>query len=93
MNRASPLKHHASRPNTFKPVLLPRPDNQAERYEAALQLVDQIDRHLTAGTRHYRTRSGELLRTLDQVVNAILDDNLLLDAEERVWTPRLARAA
>ena len=82
------------RPNTFKPVLVPRPsDSLDEKYNAALELVALIDQHLAAGTQHYRTRSGELLRTLDQVVNAILADNLMVEAEEYGWQNDLAKAA
>ena len=56
-------------------------------YAAALALTRQIDDHLTVSTssghgthissHHYWAKSGRLLNTLDQVVNAILDDNLL----------------
>ncbi len=83
------------RPNTFKPVLVPRsPQQQQTAYEAALELVQLIDTHLTNGTQHYRTKSGKLLRTLDQVVNAILADNLLVEAPNTGWqTDELARAA
>ncbi len=82
------------RPNTFKPVLVPRsPRQQAEAYEAALELVQLIDEHLTNGTQHYRTKSGKLLRTLDQVVNAILADNLRIESQEYGWQQELARAA
>lgn len=45
-------------------------------YQAALQLVNRIDWNLAQG-RHYRTRSGRLLVHLDQVVEAILRDELL----------------
>jgi hypothetical protein len=82
------------RPNTFKPVLVPRtPQQQQTAYEAALELVQLIDAHLTNGTQHYRTKSGQLLRTLDQVVNAILADNLQIDAQNQGWQNELARAA
>ncbi len=56
-------------------------------YAAALALTRQVDDHLTVSTssgharhtssHHYWTKSGELLENLDQVVNAILDNNLL----------------
>ncbi len=81
------------RPNTFKPVLVPRPEEQAAAYQAALELVAQIDEHLTNGTKHYRTVSGELLRTLDQVVNAILDNTLATEAEDYGYRRELAWAA
>ena len=49
-------------------------------YLAALVLVERIDYSLsytTGGRVHYRTKSGQLLRTLDQVVRAILADDLM----------------
>lgn len=79
--------------STFKPRIVARKPDAQVRYEAALELVARIDEHLTRGTRHYRTKSGELLRTLDQVVNAILTDNLLLDADAPADQNELARAA
>ena len=53
-------------------------------YYAALKLVARIDEDLTRGTHHYRTKAGALLTTLDEVVRAILDDNLLLAEETSV---------
>ncbi len=47
-----------------------------ERYEAALKLVARIDEELTRGVRHYRTKAGALLGTLDEVIRAILEDQL-----------------
>lgn len=47
-------------------------------YLLALLLVDLIDTDLEQGTRHYRTRAGQLLTTLDQVVRAALDRDLLI---------------
>ncbi len=46
-------------------------------YYAALELIARIDADLLHGTRHYRNKSGQLLTTLDQVVGAILKENLL----------------
>lgn len=54
-----------------------------ESYVTALKLVEQIDRGLRLGLKHYRTRAGELLTTLDEVVRAILDDNLLLEEQRQ----------
>lgn len=79
-----------SKPNTFKPVLVPRPQEMQTRYEAAFELVQLIDQHLTTGTQHYRTKSGTLLRTLDQVVNAILADNLFIEEEYGYKLPQAA---
>lgn len=45
-------------------------------YLPALELVDRIDEDLTRGVKHYRTKAGKLLETLDQVVVAILIDDL-----------------
>lgn len=65
---------------------------QEASYFAALELVARIDEDLTRGIRHYRTKAGVLLTTLDEVVRAILDDNLLLSEEQEagiVWvTPQ-----
>lgn len=49
-------------------------DNAA--YYAAVELVARIDTDLTAGARHYRAKSGRLLTTLDEVINAILANEL-----------------
>ena len=61
---------------------------QEATYYAAMELVAQIDEDLTRGIRHYRTKAGVLLTSLDEVVRAILEDNLLLPEEEEadmVW--------
>jgi hypothetical protein len=52
-------------------------------YYAALKLVAGIDEDLTRGIRHYRNKAGMLLTTLDEVVRAILNDDLLLPEETR----------
>jgi hypothetical protein len=78
----------------FNPALIQaRADDQQARYMAALELVRAIDENLTTGRQHYRTKSGQLLRTLDEVVRAILADNLLVEAESVAWPQDLARAA
>ena len=76
-----------------KPVLLKSRRDEEACYWAALELVQYIDESLTKGTQHYRTRSGQLLRTLDEVVNAILTDNLVWEAESDAWDQDYARAA
>jgi hypothetical protein len=48
-------------------------------YAAAMQLVARIDDDLTRGVGHYRTKTGALLQTLDEVVHAILSDTLATD--------------
>lgn len=66
-----------------------------ETYTVALKLVEQIDLALRFGLKHYRTRAGELLTTLDEVVRAILADDLQLEpvpvelVEEERW-PQLS---
>lgn len=47
-----------------------------QTFPIALALVECIDADLTHGIRHYRDRAGRLLTTLDQVVRAILENNL-----------------
>jgi hypothetical protein len=65
------------------PELVKTP-SMAEReatYQAALKLVARIDEDLTRGIRHYRNKAGSLLTTLDEVIRAILDDDLLVPDE------------
>lgn len=66
------------RPKTFRPKLVKttKINEQEDIYYAALELVARIDEELTLGIKHYRSKSGRLLTTLDEVVNAILDDTL-----------------
>ena len=45
-------------------------------YYAALELVAGIEENLASGRHHYRAKSGELLVTLDEVVNAIVNHQL-----------------
>ncbi|MCB0193419.1 MAG: hypothetical protein KDJ65_15840 [Anaerolineae bacterium] len=66
---------------------------QDAAYYAALDLVARIDEDLTRGIRHYRTKAGLLLTTLDEVIQAILEDNLLTQnnhQNEMAWTQELA---
>jgi hypothetical protein len=87
---------HIVNPNGRRPrpelVKSARSTEQDATYQAALELVAQIDEDLTRGTRHYRTRSGQLLTTLDEVVHAILADNLMLSEqqEEPFWQQEMA---
>ena len=63
------------------------------RYAAALKLVQVIDHNLRNGTQHYYDTQGKLLRSLDEVINAMLTDSLALgkpakysqDAEAVQW--------
>ncbi|MBN1218772.1 MAG: hypothetical protein JXM69_07585 [Anaerolineae bacterium] len=61
-------------------------------YYAALKLVARIDEDLTRGVRHYRNKAGILLTTLDQVVHAILTDDLSVpevrEEAEVMWLPQ-----
>ena len=62
-------------------LTLPRIDPAC--YDAALTLVQVIDHHLKRGSQHYYIKGNkEPLRTLDQVVNAILDGELVIDAPQ-----------
>ena len=45
-------------------------------YYAALELVTCIDQNLVSGRRHYRTKNGVLLTTLDEVINAMINRQL-----------------
>ncbi len=54
-------------------------DDADARYAAALRLVQAIDHDLQKGTRHYYDASGKLLVSLDEVVQAILNDTLVVD--------------
>jgi hypothetical protein len=51
-------------------------DEADARYAAALKLVQVIDHNLRNGTQHYYDTQGRLLRTLDEVINAVLTDSL-----------------
>ncbi|MCL4295740.1 MAG: hypothetical protein KJ077_08435 [Anaerolineae bacterium] len=71
------------------PAPLPQGEGRTAEYEAALKLVARIDEELRQGIRHYRNRAGELLTTLDEVVRAILGNDLLVpeaaEVEPVVW--------
>ena len=54
----------------------------AIRYSVALDVVERIDALLERRAQHYRTKSGQLLTTLDQVVTAILQDDLAIETGE-----------
>lgn len=61
---------------------------QEATYHAALELVARIDEDLSRGVRHYRTKAGLLLTTLDEATRAILDNDLLAPDEEEagvIW--------
>lgn len=90
----SQVQNFNHRPRTY-PELVKSPtmSEQDSAYYAALELVAQIDEDLTRGVRHYRNKAGVLLTTLDEVINAILEDNLLTQnhqEDEMAWTRELA---
>lgn len=68
------------RKNDFSAIpapLLPVAGQKDACFKSACLLAHQIDCDLDAGRYHYRNRAGELLTTLDQIVAAILSNNLL----------------
>lgn len=74
-------------------VMAHKASEQDVAYYAALELVANIDEALTRGTRHYRNKAGDLLTTLDEVIHAILDNDLQLpesrEEREMFWlTPQ-----
>lgn len=81
-------------PRVYPELVKPsRVSEQEATYYAALELVARIDEDLTRGIRHYRTKAGVLLTSLDEVVRAILDDNLLVPEQQEVdmvWAQELA---
>ena len=84
------------RQQRHKPLieLVPTPAERETAYYAALELVAQIDDQLTRGVRHYRNTSGKLLNTLDEVINAFLNNELLMEQEEQAfWGMRERLAA
>lgn len=71
-NRFNSKKLESSTPTP----LLPVPGQKDATYKTALELVARIDENLTTDRRHYWTRAGALLTTLDQVIQAIIDNSL-----------------
>jgi hypothetical protein len=87
-----PSNHNQRHNNhrTYPELVVSSPVSEQEAaYYAALRLVARIDEDLTKGIRHYRNKAGLLLTTLDQVIHAILNDDLLLPGEQKeaevVW--------
>ncbi len=58
------------------------PEGQEAAYSAALKLVARIDEEVTRGIRHYRDRAGRLLTRLDDVIRAILANDLSLPNDD-----------
>ncbi len=57
---------------------------QEATYQLSLALVAAIDNNLSSAACHYRSRCGILLRTLDEVVRAILADDLTIGEPTKV---------
>lgn len=73
-----PTNHAMTTQTLAAPTGLPVAAAEKEAaYYAALKLVDRIDSDLRLGCRHYYDRRGKPLRTLDQVIRAILADTLV----------------
>lgn len=53
-------------------------------FQRALAYVEAVDTDLTSGRRYYRTKAGMLLTTLDEVVRAILADDLVIGEASKV---------
>jgi hypothetical protein len=67
---------------------LPVAGQRNAAYKSALLLVARIDEDLTRGVRHYRTKAGQLLTTLDEVIRAVVANDLLMSDEEEaevIW--------
>lgn len=85
--------HRHNNHRTYPELVVSHPTSENDAtYYAALKLVARIDEDLTKGVRHYRNKAGVLLTTLDQVVHAILNDDLLLpdtqEDTEVMWLPQ-----
>lgn len=63
--------------STIPAPLLPVPGQKDACYKSSLILVEWIDANLERERVHFRNRAGELLQTLDQIVAAILDNELM----------------
>ena len=48
-------------------------------YPQILPLIEALDAHLEAGTRHFYNRHGELLTRLNEVIGAFLANDLLTE--------------
>lgn len=53
-------------------------------FSTALTLVKLIDEGCITGRQHYRTKQGKFLETLDQVIVAIMEDNLMPPQPDQV---------
>lgn len=72
-----PGKLKSSNKSLLSPPLLPAPGQKDACYKSSLLLVEWIDASLGRERVHFRNRAGELLQTLDQVIRAIIDNDLM----------------
>ena len=91
--RNSSNNHRHNHHRTYPELVVSHPVSESDAtYYAALKLVARIDEDLSRGVRHFRNKAGILLTTLDQVVNAILTDDLsvpeVLEEAEVMWLPQ-----
>ena len=96
MTHMQPQIMKSKKKRRIYPELVPTPAERETTYYAALELVAVIDENLRRGVFHYRNKTGRLLNTLDEVINAILIDDLQLPRpkqEETVWVAPQERAA
>lgn len=89
----TPMHSMNGRSRVYPELVKRSADSEQEAaYYAALELVARIDEELTRGIRHYRNKAGVLLTSLDQVVHAILHDDLQTpetqDSDIRWTTPQ-----
>ena len=50
-----------------------------QEYRRIYRTVVRLDHDLSQGLVHYRTRQGKLIQTLDQMLRAILNDDLRVE--------------
>jgi hypothetical protein len=74
--KGNPKASRNGRGSQSKAAHRPYSEDADARYAAALKLVQAIDHNLRNGTHHYYDTQGRLLSTLDEVIHAVLNDNL-----------------
>lgn len=63
--------------STLHPLTLPVPGERNAAFKSACLLTHQITVNLGTERRHYWTKAGKLLTTLDEIIRAILTNDLL----------------
>ena len=63
--------------NDIPTPFIPVAGQRNAHFKCACLLAHQINTDLESGRVHYRNRAGELLETLDEVVRAIVSDELM----------------